>query len=60
MIAGLYAQIKDAEDAAVCGVYLHSLTADLLEDKMTEYSYTAGDIINYLFESIKFMRKSFA
>jgi NAD(P)H-hydrate epimerase len=60
VIAGLYAQIKDAEDAAVCGVYLHSLTADLLEDKMTEYSYTAGDIINYLFESIKFLRKSFA
>jgi hydroxyethylthiazole kinase-like uncharacterized protein yjeF len=60
VIAGLYAQIKNAEDAAVCGVYLHSLTADLLEDKMTEYSYTAGDIINYLFESIKFLRKSFA
>jgi ADP-dependent NAD(P)H-hydrate dehydratase / NAD(P)H-hydrate epimerase len=60
VLAGLFAQIKNAEDAAVCGVYLHSLTADLLEDKMTEYSYTAGDIINYLYESIKFLRKSFA
>jgi NAD(P)H-hydrate epimerase len=60
VIAGLYAQIKNPEDAAVCGVYLHSLTADLLEDKMTEFSYTAGDIINNLFESIKFLRKSFA
>jgi len=60
VIAGLYAQIKNPEDSALCGVYLHSLTADLLEDKMTEYSYTAGDIINYLFESIKFLRKSFA
>ena len=60
VIAGLYSQIKNPEDAAVCGVYLHSLTADLLEDKMTEYSYTAGDIINYLYESIKFLRKSFA
>ncbi|MDR3667866.1 MAG: NAD(P)H-hydrate dehydratase [Ignavibacteriaceae bacterium] len=60
VIAGLFAQIKNPEDAAVCGVYLHSLTADLLEDKMTEYSYTASDIINYLFESIKFLRKSFA
>jgi NAD(P)H-hydrate epimerase len=60
VIAGLYAQVKNSEDAAVCGVYLHSLTADLLEDKMTEYSFTAGDIINYLYESIKFLRKSFA
>jgi hydroxyethylthiazole kinase-like uncharacterized protein yjeF len=60
VLAGLYAQIKNSEDASVCGVYLHSLTADLLEDKMTEYSYTAGDIINYLYESIKFLRKSFA
>jgi len=60
VIAGLLAQIKIPEDAVVCGVYLHSLTADLLEDKMTEYSYTATDIINYLFESIKFLRKSFA
>ena len=60
VIAGLYSQIKNSEDSAVCGLYLHSLTADLLEDKMTEYSYTAGDIINYLYESIKFLRKSFA
>jgi ADP-dependent NAD(P)H-hydrate dehydratase / NAD(P)H-hydrate epimerase len=60
VIAGLYSQIKNSEDSAICGVYLHSLTADLLEDKMTEYSYTAGDIINYLYESIKFLRKSFA
>ncbi|MDR3610847.1 MAG: NAD(P)H-hydrate dehydratase [Ignavibacteriaceae bacterium] len=60
VIAGLYAQVKNSEDAAICGVYLHSLTADLLKDKLTEYSYTAGDIINYMYESIKFLRKSFA
>jgi ADP-dependent NAD(P)H-hydrate dehydratase / NAD(P)H-hydrate epimerase len=60
VIAGLFAQIKNAEDSSICGVYLHSLTADLLKDKLTEYSYTASDIINYLYESIKFLRKSFA
>jgi NAD(P)H-hydrate epimerase len=60
VIAGLFAQIKNAEEAAICGVYLHSLTADLLEDKLTEFSYTASDIMNNLFESIKFLRKSFA
>jgi NAD(P)H-hydrate epimerase len=59
IIAGLLSQIKDLEDAAVCGVYMHSLTADLLKDKMSELSYTASDIINNLFESIKFLRKSF-
>jgi NAD(P)H-hydrate epimerase len=58
IIAGLYAQIKNSEDACVCGVYLHSLTADLLKEKMTEYSYSAGDISDYLFESIKFLRES--
>jgi NAD(P)H-hydrate epimerase len=60
VIAGLFAQVKNFEDAAVCGVYLHSLTADLLKEKLTEYSYTAGDIINYMYESIKFLRNSFA
>ena len=58
VIAGLYAQIKNSEDASVCGVYLHSLTADLLKERMTEFSYTAGDIIDYLFESINFLRDS--
>jgi NAD(P)H-hydrate epimerase len=58
VIAGLYSQIKNSEDASVCGVYLHSLTADLLMEKMTEFSYSAGDISDYLFESIKFLRDS--
>ena len=58
VIAGLYAQLKNCEDAALCGVYLHSLTADILKEKMTEFSYSAGDISDYLFESIKFLRDS--
>jgi NAD(P)H-hydrate epimerase len=58
VIAGLYAQIKNSEDSSICGVYLHSLTADLLKERMTEFSYNAGDIIDYLFESIIFLRDS--
>lgn len=58
IIAGLYAQTKDAEKSAICGVYLHSLTADLLKDEMTEYSYTATDIIANLPKAIKFLRNS--
>lgn len=59
IIAGLFSQMKDAEKAAICGVYLHSLTADLLKEKMTEYSYTASDIINNFSKAIKFLRDSF-
>lgn len=60
IIAGLLAQTKNIEDAIIAGVYLHSLSADLLLSKFTEYSYTASDIMNNLPNTIKFLRKSFA
>lgn len=60
VIAGLLAQTKNIEDAALAGVYLHSLSADLLLSKFTEYSYTASDIMNNLANTIKFLRRSLA
>ena len=60
VIAGLLAQLKNIENAVIAAVYLHSLAADLLQKKYTEYSYTASDIIDYLPIAIKFLRKSFA
>jgi NAD(P)H-hydrate epimerase len=57
-IAGLYSQIKNPEKAAIAGVYLHSLAADLLLQDFTEYGYTAEDIIQKLPAAIKFLRKS--
>ncbi len=59
-IAGLMSQQSDIEKAVVTAVYLHSLTADLLLKKKTEYSILASDLIKYLPDSIKFLRKSVA
>jgi NAD(P)H-hydrate epimerase len=59
MIAGMMAQQVDVEKAVVTGVYLHGLAADLLISKKTEYSLLASDIIDYLPDSIKFLRNSF-
>ncbi len=60
IISGFLAQLKDVETAVISGVYLHSLSADLLIKKFTEYSYTATDIMENLPNAIKFLRKSFA
>ncbi|HSP86527.1 MAG TPA: NAD(P)H-hydrate dehydratase [Ignavibacteriaceae bacterium] len=60
VIAGLISQLKNIEDGVIAGVYLHSLAADLLLKKYTEFSYTASDISDNLPNAIKFLRKSFA
>lgn len=60
VIAGLLSQAKDGEKAIVAGVYLHSLSADLLLPDLTEYSFTAEDLIKELPKSIIFLRKSLA
>ena len=58
-IAGFLSQLKDLEKAAIAGVYIHSLAADLLVEGFTEFGYTATDIIIKLPAAIKFLRKSF-
>jgi ADP-dependent NAD(P)H-hydrate dehydratase / NAD(P)H-hydrate epimerase len=60
VISGFLAQLKDIETSVITGVYLHSLSADLLVKKFTEFSYTASDIMENLPNAIKFLRKSFA
>ncbi len=59
-IAGLLAQSNDLESAAISGVFLHSLSADLLKERETEYGYTATQIKENLPGAIKFLQKSFA
>ena len=59
IISGFLAQLKDLETSIIIGVYLHSLSADLLVKKFTEFSYTATDIMENLPNAIKFLRKSF-
>ncbi|MBZ0199794.1 MAG: NAD(P)H-hydrate dehydratase, partial [Ignavibacteriaceae bacterium] len=60
IIAGLLAQHYDVEQSVVAGVYLHSLTADIIANDFTEYSYTAEDILLNLHRGFQFLRKSFA
>ncbi len=60
VLAGISAQQKEIEKAIICGVYLHSLAADLLVKNFTEYTFTAEDIIKNLPKTFKFLRDSFA
>jgi len=59
IIAGFLSQLKNIENSVITGVYLHSLSADLLIKKFTEFSYIATDIMENLPNAIKFLRKSF-
>ncbi len=59
VIAGFLAQQDDIESAVINSVYLHSLAADLLINKLTQFGITADDIIENLPKAIKFIRNSF-
>ena len=58
-IAGFVSQLKDLEKAAIAGVYIHSLAADLLVKDFTEFGFTATDIIKKLPAAIKFLFSTF-
>ena len=58
VIAGLLSQNKNPEAAAISGVYLHSLSADLLLNEKPISTYLASDIINNLPNAIKFLEGS--
>lgn len=60
LIGGLLSQQKNTEAAIISAVYLHSLTADLLAHKRSEFDILASDLINNLPGSIKFLKKSLA
>ncbi|MGB5892861.1 MAG: NAD(P)H-hydrate dehydratase [Ignavibacteriaceae bacterium] len=57
-IAGLLSQYDEIEKAVVSAVYIHGLAADLLVASKTEYSLMAGELLNYLPNTIKFIRNS--
>ncbi len=60
VIASFIAQKKNKEEAVTGAVYIHSLAADLLLKKSTEFGYTASDISRNISSAIKFLRKTFA
>jgi len=53
MIAGFAAQGLNLKDAAIVGVYLHGLTADIAAEELTEYSLTASELLNYIPAALK-------
>lgn len=60
VIASFIAQKQNIEEAVIAGVYIHSLSADLMEIESTEFSYTASDISKNISSAIKFLRNTFA
>lgn len=58
IIGGLLSQQKNIEAAIISSVYLHSLTADILVHKRTEYDILASDLIDNFPRSIKFLIQS--
>lgn len=56
IILGLLAQGMAAEDAAVCGVYIHGVAGDMALEEFSEYALVASDIVEKMgdaFLSIK-------
>jgi NAD(P)H-hydrate epimerase len=48
MIAGFLAQTRAPLEAALCGVFLHGLTADRAVKQSNEYSLVAGDLVEQI------------
>jgi len=53
MIAGFAAQGCNLLDAAILGVYIHGLAADMAVNNLTEYSLTATKLMDYIPLAIK-------
>ncbi len=53
IILGLLAQGMSSLDAAQVGVYVHGLAGDLAANKKSEFSLTAGDIVETLGKAFK-------
>lgn len=53
IITGLISQGSSLLNAAIAGVYLHGLAADLAVGEKTEYALIAGDLLKYLPKAFK-------
>ncbi len=58
IITSFISQSKDIEKSLIASVYLHSLTADILIEKESEYGVTPLKLIEHFPETIKFVRNS--
>jgi hydroxyethylthiazole kinase-like uncharacterized protein yjeF len=55
MISGLLAQGIPPLNAAIAGVFLHGLCADLALEENNEYSLMAGDLMKYIQKAMNFI-----
>jgi NAD(P)H-hydrate epimerase len=55
IIAGLLAQHVSTIDAAIAGVFLHGIAADLAIEDTNEYSLMAGDLLQYIHRALNFI-----
>jgi NAD(P)H-hydrate epimerase len=53
IISGLWSQGMNADDAAICGVFLHGLSGDLAKTKLGERSLTASSLLRFLPEAFQ-------
>ncbi len=58
MIASFLSQQKDIEQSIISAVYLHSLSADLIKKRESEFGIVLQKIIDQIPQTIKFLRKS--
>lgn len=58
IISGILSQNKNVETAAIAGVYLHSLAADLLLKDKPISNYLASDVMNNYSSAVKFLEES--
>jgi len=49
------AQGMTAEDAAVCGAFIHGTAGDIAADALTPCAMIAGDMIDYLPETFELL-----
>lgn len=59
IIASFQAQSDNIEESLISAVYIHSLAADLLMNKKTEYGYTTANLMEEIPYAIKFLINSF-
>lgn len=57
-VSGFMAQGANSYQAALLGTYLHGLAGDLAANQLTEWCLMASDLIDYLPEAIKKVKKA--
>lgn len=58
LTAGFYAQTGDRERSAICAVYLHGLTGDILSEERTVFAYSCSELITNFHLAVNLIKGS--